>query len=99
MERSASTSFLKATVQVPAGAWGIDLMFSDSASSGGFHDDNGGLDYHTPIEGSDACDAGLKVVHISCEMAPIAKVGGMGDGGLGDKGGDFIHRGLIMRIC
>ncbi|MEW5300883.1 MAG: hypothetical protein WDW36_003779 [Sanguina aurantia] len=79
MERSASTSFLKATVQVPAGAWGIDLMFSDSASSGGFHDDNGGLDYHTPIEGSDACDAGLKVVHISCEMAPIAKVGGMGD--------------------
>lgn len=27
-------------------------MFSDSASTGGFHDDNGGLDYHTPIEGS-----------------------------------------------
>lgn len=24
-------------------------------------------------------DTGLKVVHISCEMAPIAKVGGMGD--------------------
>ncbi len=39
----------------------------------------GGLDYNLPIDGSAAREAPLHVVHISVEMAPIAKVGGLGD--------------------
>lgn len=41
-------------VQVPREAWGMDLCFADSESmaASGFVDDNGGLDYHVPIEGA-----------------------------------------------
>jgi hypothetical protein len=39
----------------------------------------GGLDYNLPIDGSDVREKPLHVVHISVEMAPIAKVGGLGD--------------------
>ncbi|EFJ50113.1 hypothetical protein VOLCADRAFT_58732, partial [Volvox carteri f. nagariensis] len=72
--------FYKATVQVPAEAWGMDLSFSDTDStSGGFVDDNGGLDYHVPVEGAVTPRRSLSIVHVAVEMAPIAKVGGMGD--------------------
>ncbi|GFR47418.1 hypothetical protein Agub_g9135 [Astrephomene gubernaculifera] len=78
--------FYKATVQVPSEAWGVDLSFSDSeaapsgsAAAGGFEDDNGGLDYHIPVEGGTTPRPSLDIVHVAVEMAPIAKVGGMGD--------------------
>lgn len=72
--------FMKATVQIPEDAHVIDIVFSDSASDvGGFYDNNGGLDYHVPVEGGKGQKMGLKLVHIAVEMAPIAKVGGMGD--------------------
>ncbi|GIL75551.1 hypothetical protein Vretifemale_5321 [Volvox reticuliferus] len=72
--------FFKARVQVPAEAGGMDLSFSDADStSGGFVDDNGGLDYHIPVEGSATPRRSLSIVHVAVEMAPIAKVGGMGD--------------------
>jgi starch synthase len=38
----------------------------------------GGLDYHIPVAGGRGTAPTLKVVHIAVEMAPIAKVGGMG---------------------
>ncbi|GIL64573.1 hypothetical protein Vafri_18474 [Volvox africanus] len=72
--------FFKARVQVPPEAGGMDLSFSDADStSGGFVDDNGGLDYHIPVEGSATPRRSLNIVHVAVEMAPIAKVGGMGD--------------------
>ncbi|KAG2438870.1 hypothetical protein HYH02_010668 [Chlamydomonas schloesseri] len=72
--------FYKASVPVPATAWGLDLSFSDSeAMGGGFLDDNGGLEYHVPVEASAKPRQMLKIVHVAVEMAPIAKVGGMGD--------------------
>lgn len=72
--------FMKATIQTPADAHVLDLVFSDSGDlHGGFYDNNGGLDYHVPIVGATGVMPGLKVAHVAVEMAPIAKVGGMGD--------------------
>ncbi|PNW73956.1 hypothetical protein CHLRE_13g579582v5 [Chlamydomonas reinhardtii] len=67
--------FYKATVQVPPSAWGLDLSFSDgeAMSGSGFLDDNGGLEYHVPLEGSAKPRQMLKIVHVAVEMAPIAK--------------------------
>ncbi|CAI7775872.1 unnamed protein product [Closterium sp. NIES-54] len=39
----------------------------------------GGLDYHVPITGSTTKEPPLYIVHVALEMAPIAKVGGLGD--------------------
>lgn len=58
----------------------MDLVFTDTgAMTGGFYDNNGGLDYHIPVENGTGTLPGLYVAHIAVEMAPIAKVGGMGD--------------------
>jgi hypothetical protein len=48
-------------VQVPADAHVLDVVFADSESMQSFHDDNGGLDYHIPIEGGKGVVPGLKV--------------------------------------
>ena len=78
--------WLSASVEVPSDVWSLDCVFSDTgASSGGTYDNRGGLDYHVPVSGG--VDAGgtamseppLHVVSICVEMAPIAKVGGLGD--------------------
>eukprot|EP01025_Chloroclados_australasicus_P026535 TRINITY_DN26388_c1_g1_i6.p1 TRINITY_DN26388_c1_g1~~TRINITY_DN26388_c1_g1_i6.p1 ORF type:complete len:800 (+),score=97.95 TRINITY_DN26388_c1_g1_i6:62-2461(+) len=72
--------FHQCTVDVPADAHVMDVVFSDTGDlHGGFQDNNHGLDYHIPIQGGQGTLPGLNVVHISVEMAPIAKVGGMGD--------------------
>ncbi|KAL3139315.1 hypothetical protein ABBQ38_003653 [Trebouxia sp. C0009 RCD-2024] len=72
--------FLQADVQVPEDASVLDMEFADSGgSSGGFVDSNHGLGYHIPIQGSRVPQPSLSICHISVEMAPIAKVGGMGD--------------------
>ncbi|KAI8476302.1 MAG: hypothetical protein J3K34DRAFT_382253 [Monoraphidium minutum] len=71
--------FLKAVVDVPEDAATLDLVFQDAPGAHGFTDDNGGLDYHIPVQAAAGVAQGLKVVHIAVEMAPIAKVGGMGD--------------------
>jgi starch synthase len=47
--------------QVPADAHVLDVVFADSESAQSFHDDNGGLDYHIPIEGGKGVMPGLKV--------------------------------------
>jgi len=80
---------------VPADAHVLDAVFADTDGVGGgdgdeggggagsgFYDNNGGLDYHVPVVGADRAlhpPPVLSVVHIAVEMAPIAKVGGMGD--------------------
>ncbi|KAK9830489.1 hypothetical protein WJX72_012015 [[Myrmecia] bisecta] len=74
------TGFHKASLQVPSDAHVMDLVFSDVGDMhGGFYDSNNGLDYHIPVVGSPGKLPSLHVVHVAVEMAPIAKVGGMGD--------------------
>mmetsp|Transcript_3823 Transcript_3823/g.11020 ORF Transcript_3823/g.11020 Transcript_3823/m.11020 type:complete len:1228 (+) Transcript_3823:338-4021(+) len=77
---SGNLGFLKATVDVPPDAQVMDLVFSDTGDlHGGFYDNNGGLDYHIVCTGGTGQSPLLKIVHVTVEMAPIAKVGGMGD--------------------
>uniref|UniRef100_A0A7R9VX43 starch synthase n=1 Tax=Chlamydomonas euryale TaxID=1486919 RepID=A0A7R9VX43_9CHLO len=69
----------KATVKAPADAFKMDFVFSDVKEGDGTYDSRGGFDYHLPVEGSAVREPGLYVAHVSVEMAPIAKVGGLGD--------------------
>lgn len=58
----------------------MDLVFSDSGDMhGGFFDNNGGLDYHLPVAGAEGQLKPLHVIHVTVEMAPVAKVGGLAD--------------------
>eukprot|EP00955_Chlamydomonas_euryale_P100620 365296-Chlamydomonas_euryale.AAC.28 len=68
-----------ATVKAPADAFKMDFVFSDVKEGDGTYDSRGGFDYHLPVEGSAVREPGLYVAHVSVEMAPIAKVGGLGD--------------------
>ena len=62
-------------LQVPEDAWMMDMVFSDTGDAhGGFYDSNNGLDYHVPVAGGSTSPVPLNVVHVSVEMAPIAKV-------------------------
>lgn len=61
--------------QVPADAWSMDMVFTDTGDlHGGFYDNNSGVDYHVPIVGSSIARPPLHIAHVSVEMAPIAKV-------------------------
>ena len=52
------------------------MVFSDTGDlHGGFMDTNAGVDYHVPVRGARTGPPPLRVVHVSVEMAPIAKVG------------------------
>jgi len=68
----------KATVKVPKDTYMMDFVMSDSPGKEGTYDSNHGLDYHVPVSGG-AASPPLHVTHIAVEMAPIAKVGGLGD--------------------
>eukprot|EP00210_Caulerpa_lentillifera_P007095 g6788.t1 len=73
-------SFHKVNITIPEDAYVLDFIFSDSDHDhGGFIDNNSGLDYHMPITGSKLKSPSLKIVHVTVEMAPIAKVGGLAD--------------------
>lgn len=69
----------QATVAIPKNAWSLDFVFSNVEYGDGIYDNRGGLDYHLPTAGSIFRESPLHIVHISVEMAPIAKVGGLGD--------------------
>jgi len=69
----------KATVRIPKDAYKMDFVFADVMGGDGTYDNRGGFDYHLPVEGSPIGERSLYVVHVSVEMAPIAKVGGLGD--------------------
>ncbi|KAI3966739.1 hypothetical protein MKW92_038736 [Papaver armeniacum] len=69
---------VKATVTVPLDAYKMDFVFSET-EVGGIYDNNHGMDYHVPVCGGVAKEPPMHIVHVAVEMAPIAKVGGLGD--------------------
>ncbi|KAK4485077.1 hypothetical protein RD792_007685 [Penstemon davidsonii] len=71
-------SHLKATVKVPLDAYMIDFVFSEREDGGNF-DNKNGMDYHIPVFGGVVKEPPMHIVHVAVEMAPIAKVGGLGD--------------------
>ncbi|KAL9146664.1 hypothetical protein ABFS82_13G124900 [Erythranthe guttata] len=71
-------SHLKATVKVPLDAYMMDFVFSER-EDGGIFDNKNGMDYHVPVFGGVVKEPPMHIVHIAVEMAPIAKVGGLGD--------------------
>jgi len=70
-----------ATFDVPADAHLVDMVFSSGGGDDEWvqYDNAGGLDYHFPTQGATTQPQRLHVMHIAVEMAPIAKVGGLGD--------------------
>ncbi|KAI8000822.1 hypothetical protein LOK49_LG09G01551 [Camellia lanceoleosa] len=71
-------SHVKVTVKVPLDAYMMDFVFSER-EDGGVFDNKNGMDYHIPVSGGVLKEPPMHIVHISVEMAPIAKVGGLGD--------------------
>ncbi|CAN1222506.1 Soluble starch synthase 3, chloroplastic/amyloplastic [Linum grandiflorum] len=69
---------VKTTVKVPLDAYMMDFVFSDK-EDGGIFDNRDRMDYHVPVFGGIAKESPMNIVHIAVEMAPIAKVGGLGD--------------------
>ncbi|KAL2641893.1 hypothetical protein R1flu_009480 [Riccia fluitans] len=80
MERADNGTHLKARVKIPKDAYMMDFVFSERGDDqGGVYDNRNGLDYHVPVTGGLLTQPPLDIVHIAVEMAPIAKVGGLGD--------------------
>jgi len=86
MERSDPTqTHVVAEFQVPADAYKMDFVFASSPDGTGMFDNNNRLDYHVPIKGgkdiggNKVGEKPMHIVSVSVEMAPIAKVGGLGD--------------------
>lgn len=53
----------------------MDFVLSERGDdTGGDFDNNHGMDYHVPVVGGFLKEPPMKIVHISVEMAPIAKV-------------------------
>ncbi|KAG6639017.1 starch synthase 3, chloroplastic/amyloplastic [Carya illinoinensis] len=75
---SDNGTHIKTTVKVPLDAYVMDFVFSEK-EEGGIFDNKNGMDYHIPVFGGIAKEPPMHIVHISVEMAPIAKVGGLGD--------------------
>lgn len=93
---------VQARVQVPEDALVGDFVFLDSANEhSGFYDNNNGLDYHVPVSGASGTLPPLRIAHISVEMAPIAKVGGMGDvvTALGRAVQEYGHEVEVRAAC
>lgn len=51
----------------------IDFVFSER-EDGGIFDNKNGMDYHIPVLGGVVKEPPMHIVHITVEMAPIAKV-------------------------
>uniref|UniRef100_A0A7N0UI48 starch synthase n=1 Tax=Kalanchoe fedtschenkoi TaxID=63787 RepID=A0A7N0UI48_KALFE len=73
-----NSSLVKTNVKVPLDAYMMDFVFSEK-EDGGVYDNNNRMDYHVPVFGGIAKEPPMHIVHIAVEMAPIAKVGGLGD--------------------
>uniref|UniRef100_A0A7N0SWD3 starch synthase n=1 Tax=Kalanchoe fedtschenkoi TaxID=63787 RepID=A0A7N0SWD3_KALFE len=78
MVPAENSPHLKASVRVPPDAYTIDFVFSE-AQGDGLYDNNNGMDYHIPVFGGITKEPPMHIVHIAVEMAPVAKVGGLGD--------------------
>lgn len=72
--------YMKTIINVPKDAYSLDFVFTDAEDAGqGRYDNHGGLDYHVPVANAVVSEPPLYVAHIAVEMAPICKVGGLGD--------------------
>ncbi|QDZ24180.1 starch synthase [Chloropicon primus] len=60
---------------VPEDAFLIDAKFYSHNTC----DDRNGFGYHIPVQGSLVQESPQHICHVAVEMAPIAKVGGLGD--------------------
>lgn len=78
MVPAENCSHVKTTVKVPLDAYMMDFVFCEG-EDGGIFDNKNGMDYHVPVFGGIAKEPPMHIVHIAVEMAPIAKVGGLGD--------------------
>lgn len=65
--------FFFLAVKVPLDAYMMDFVFSER-EDGGIFDNKYGMDYHIPVFGGIVKEPPMNIVHISVEMAPIAKV-------------------------
>jgi starch synthase len=74
-----ASPFVEFSVKIPEDAWMMDFVFSDGVGEGSTYDNHFGRDYHFPVEDSTIEKPPLHIAHIAVEMAPIAKVGGLGD--------------------
>ena len=79
MGSSSSGGHWTATVTVPEDAYKMDFVFCNSDGPDAQFDSKGGYDYHVPIKDAIAVEPPLHICHIAVEMAPVAKVGGLGD--------------------
>ncbi|BBN03016.1 starch synthase [Marchantia polymorpha subsp. ruderalis] len=80
MVKAENGTHLEATVKIPKDAYVMDFVFSERGDDrGGIYDNRNGLDYHVPVKGGLLSQPPLDIIHIAVEMAPIAKVGGLGD--------------------
>ncbi|KVI01088.1 Carbohydrate binding module family 25 [Cynara cardunculus var. scolymus] len=70
---------VKTSVKVPLDAYMMDFVFSEKEIDDGVFDNKNGMDYHIPVSGGVTKEPPMHIVHISVEMAPIAKVGGLAD--------------------
>ncbi|KAJ4828577.1 Soluble starch synthase 3, chloroplastic/amyloplastic [Turnera subulata] len=75
---AGNNTHVKATVKVPLDAYMMDFVFSEE-EDGGIYDNRDSMDYHIPVIGGLTKEPPMHIVHIAVEMAPIAKVGGLGD--------------------
>lgn len=51
----------------------MDFVFSEKEDDEGLFDNKNGTDYHIPVFGGVLKESPMHIVHISVEMAPIAK--------------------------
>ena len=79
-------SHVSAEFTVPEDTFKMDFVFASKPDGKGIFDNNNRLDYHVDVKGGIDKATGeklkeppLHIVSISVEMAPIAKVGGLGD--------------------
>ena len=81
--KTDSQDYFSIEVTSPTDAFMFDFVFCDQ--DGNNYDNRNRLDYHLPIaggvnaDGSKAVEKPMHVMSVAVEMAPIAKVGGLGD--------------------
>ena len=81
--KADSQDYFSVELTSPKDAFMFDFVFCDQ--DGNNYDNRNRLDYHLPIagginsDGSKAAEKPMHVMSVAVEMAPIAKVGGLGD--------------------
>jgi len=90
-----TSGYYTCTVDIPNNAYGIDFVFQDGPGLEPERIDNrDSLDYHIDVPNANYKEPPMHIVHVAVEMAPICKVGGLGDvvTSLGRAVQDLGHR-------